>query len=261
MKKHPTWLLALLLGALAPAQQKEQPAPAAQGPDAKAEFDALTKDFGAAQRAYVTKYRQESEQAQKDNKPVKAFSYEDLAAEWTPKFQAGADKYKGQPGAFNFLLWVLGSGGDAARDPALATLLADHIAAPEFGRVAMLVGRQKDKLGADRVREIFTAILAKNSNDDVQAQVLLSRATMVLEATPPPDAAARQLALTDLHVGADKAKDKRLKAQLEGNLFEQEHLQIGMVAPEIEGKDLDGVAFKLSDYRGKVLLLDFWGYW
>ena len=36
---------------------------------------------------------------------------------------------------------------------------------------------------------------------------------------------------------------------------------IGAPAPEIAAKDLDGVAFKLSDYRGKVVLLDFWGHW
>jgi hypothetical protein len=35
----------------------------------------------------------------------------------------------------------------------------------------------------------------------------------------------------------------------------------GTVAPDIEGVDLDGVAFKLSDYRGKVVFLDFWGDW
>jgi hypothetical protein len=32
-------------------------------------------------------------------------------------------------------------------------------------------------------------------------------------------------------------------------------------APEIEGTDQDGKSFKLSDYRGKVVLLDFWGNW
>jgi hypothetical protein len=36
---------------------------------------------------------------------------------------------------------------------------------------------------------------------------------------------------------------------------------IGQVAPEIEGEDLDGSRFKLSDYRGKVVVLDFWGNW
>jgi hypothetical protein len=38
-------------------------------------------------------------------------------------------------------------------------------------------------------------------------------------------------------------------------------LKVGKVAPEITGADLDGKPFKLSDYRGKVILLDFWGHW
>ena len=31
--------------------------------------------------------------------------------------------------------------------------------------------------------------------------------------------------------------------------------------PEITGPDTDGVVFKLSDYKGKVLLIEFWGDW
>lgn len=46
-----------------------------------------------------------------------------------------------------------------------------------------------------------------------------------------------------------------------GEIFEMEHLQIGMEVPEIEGEDVDGVNFKLSDYRGKVVVIDFWGDW
>ena len=38
-------------------------------------------------------------------------------------------------------------------------------------------------------------------------------------------------------------------------------LNIGNEAPEIEAEDLDGETFKLSDYRGKVVMLDFWGDW
>jgi len=36
---------------------------------------------------------------------------------------------------------------------------------------------------------------------------------------------------------------------------------IGKTTQEIEAEDLDGKKFKLSDYRGKVVLLDFWGHW
>jgi len=36
---------------------------------------------------------------------------------------------------------------------------------------------------------------------------------------------------------------------------------IGEPAPEIEGEDIDGRPMKLSDYRGRVVMLDFWGDW
>ena len=36
---------------------------------------------------------------------------------------------------------------------------------------------------------------------------------------------------------------------------------VGKPAPPTRGTDADGVAFQLSDYRGKVVMLDFWGDW
>ena len=44
-------------------------------------------------------------------------------------------------------------------------------------------------------------------------------------------------------------------------LYELRNLSLGCVAPDIEGSDLDGKDFALSDYRGKVVMLDFWGDW
>lgn len=44
----------------------------------------------------------------------------------------------------------------------------------------------------------------------------------------------------------------------EPELFGLRHLAVGRTAPDIEGRDQDGVRFKLSDYRGRVVLLDFW---
>lgn len=45
-----------------------------------------------------------------------------------------------------------------------------------------------------------------------------------------------------------------------GELFELRHLRVGAPAPEIEGEDQHGVRFKLGDYRGKVVLLDYWSW-
>jgi len=43
--------------------------------------------------------------------------------------------------------------------------------------------------------------------------------------------------------------------------FELEHLTPGKKAPEIEGTDAEGNTFRLSDYRGKVVLLTFSANW
>jgi hypothetical protein len=32
-------------------------------------------------------------------------------------------------------------------------------------------------------------------------------------------------------------------------------------SPEIEGNDLEGKPMRLSDFRGKVVVLDFWASW
>jgi len=49
--------------------------------------------------------------------------------------------------------------------------------------------------------------------------------------------------------------------EAEPELYELQHLRVGSVAPDIAGEDLDGVPFKLRDYRGKVVLLVFWASW
>ena len=47
----------------------------------------------------------------------------------------------------------------------------------------------------------------------------------------------------------------------DADIFEAKFLSIGCVAQDIVGLDPDGVQLKLSDYQGKVVVLDFWGDW
>ena len=43
--------------------------------------------------------------------------------------------------------------------------------------------------------------------------------------------------------------------------FQLSKLAIGKAPPEIEADDLDGVPFRLTQYRGKVVVLTFWATW
>ncbi|MFO1078792.1 MAG: hypothetical protein U1E73_13805 [Planctomycetota bacterium] len=275
------FLGALLLVALAPAQQgtEQQPAPPAQ---AKQEFKELSDGYATAVREFSAKMRAEREAARKEGKPIPAVSMQGPVAEWMPKFKAGAEKYKGTDGAVPYLIWIAGQSREE-RDATMATLMHDHIKSPEIGgalrlitsemstlrRVSMVDGKRvteeaspEEKAAVEkRVRDRLSQIAKENPSPDVQAQALLARANLVLEARDEVDASKKPAAIADVRKALAIAVDPKLKAQMEGILFEQDHLQVGMVAPEIQGNDLDGVGFKLSDYRGKVVLLDFWGYW
>ncbi|MCH7689234.1 MAG: redoxin domain-containing protein, partial [Planctomycetes bacterium] len=58
--------------------------------------------------------------------------------------------------------------------------------------------------------------------------------------------------------GDVKIRGGTVGARAKSELYDIRHLGIGKLAPDIEGKDQDGKQFKLSDYRGKVVLLYFW---
>jgi hypothetical protein len=55
--------------------------------------------------------------------------------------------------------------------------------------------------------------------------------------------------------------DRVYADKVKGDLFEMKNLQVGCVAPEIIGKEISGKLMQLSSFRGKVVLLDFWGDW
>ena len=151
---------------------------------------------------------------------------------------------------------------------AIETLLRDHLASPAVAELPMMlqyVGRRS--LGDDKVEALLRDIVARADKGALKGNAMYALASM-LDADDLDPASERGQEVRKLMeaVAADYAdvKDARgrsIGARAEGWIFEKDHLQVGKVAPEIEGNDLSGVAFKLSDYRGKVVLLDFWGFW
>jgi hypothetical protein len=147
---------------------------------------------------------------------------------------------------------------------------ANYLARVKPERIAQLC--QVLSYSTDEVSEtLLRALLEKDPRREVQGLASLTLAQELkrrLEMTPAGgEATASQVRSESeklLRRAFDEFGDVKLavggtvgdKAKLE--LDDILHLAVGKVAPEIEGKDQDGNQFKLSDYRGKVVLLDFW---
>lgn len=100
-------------------------------------------------------------------------------------------------------------------------------------------------------------------------QVLKQRADSLAEKDAKTATHLRDESAQALRRAADKYGDVRIQydersfggiigEKAKKALYELRHLSIGMRALEIDGEDQDGKKFKLSDYKGKVVLLDFW---
>jgi peroxiredoxin len=57
------------------------------------------------------------------------------------------------------------------------------------------------------------------------------------------------------------AKKSTLGQEAQARLDDMLNLAVGKPAPEINGVDVDGKPLRLSDYRGKVVMLVFWASW
>jgi hypothetical protein len=121
---------------------------------------------------------------------------------------------------------------------------------------------------------LLRALMEKDSRREVQgaaclalARTLKNRADATPEAEAKQAAELRQQSEKTFELATQKYADVKMPYrgtigdQAKRELFELLHLAVGMQAPDIEGEDADGKQFKLSDYRGKVVLLDFWGHW
>lgn len=77
-----------------------------------------------------------------------------------------------------------------------------------------------------------------------------------LEMPDPADACLRHLRAA---LSGPLSEDSERIAR--GMLFAREHLLEGQLLPNVQAVDTDGVSFELADYRGRVTLIVFWGFW
>lgn len=222
---------------------------ATQGKTAQAVFEELEAEFVKARTEYIAQAQEKGEKI--DIKVV--------AEPFYSRFDEAAKRYAGTDDAVPFLAWiVMNFTDDKTRVNAVVDeILAHHIASAQLEPLAGGMSSLSGVIGEERAAELADAIMAQG-HPEVKATMLFFRgyyATMDRNASEEAKASATD----DLRRAAELGG--RYGGMAEGMLFEREKLQLGMEAPDIVAKDLDGVEFKLSDYRGKVVVIDFWGDW
>jgi hypothetical protein len=170
------------------------------------------------------------------------------------------------PLAGDVLAGIAINGGGLPIGQKAAELLIEKI--PEhvgIERLCMVLGRGRNPKTADMLK----TILEKSPNRGVKAAAALglanALATQVDQLGDQPEQAdqvaaeaEKYLVLVIEQYGKDNAA---LVKNAERDLKVLRTIRVGKEAPIISGVDLDEKEFKLSDYRGKVVLLDFWGNW
>ena len=150
-----------------------------------------------------------------------------------------------------------------------AKRLADRFGTEGMGKVALVAS----PLPHPAVRRLLQAVLDKNPHREdrgLACFALIKNLKIERDQTSEPAALKRidkQALGLVRRIGNQEFGDvtvndlplaDALKALAE-SLTPQ--LSPGSVAPEIIGKDLEGNRLKLSDYRGKVVMLQFWAGW
>jgi hypothetical protein len=277
----PLWLSALTL-LLAPsasfAQSATENAASTQG--FESEFEALLQRVGAAQNSYYAEMRALYSKFDKDkataeeqaafDKQVSELQAKDPSAAYVREFSELATRAKGTEVGAKAWMQVLQlgesiEGKDSPCARALETLLADHLASPALADLPMslLYTRSLER----KVRVDALQKLADGSPvDTVKGEALYSLGAMLTDEKSTPEERSRgrkafgQLAERFGSV-ASPTRGSTYGQLVEKSLFELDHLQLGMQIPDFEAVDEAGAKFKLSDYKGKVVVVDFWGFW
>ncbi len=252
----------LILGLLLPsgsASAARLVRPAAQDAvdDGARAIEEITADFHAAQARFNkavrgAKTKKERNQITRELRPE--------VTDFTKRLWDVAEANQGTSVEWEALHWIFRQSG-TERTRALEAIVARHLAQPELlDLVPQLTVR------GEKTRALVRKIGDEAQDRRVRGLALMHVATYWkrLSDRGVASAAARAEELCDRLLSDYRDVSHRrqaLQSFAQDTLWELRNLGIGMVAPEIEGEDIDGVSFRLSDYRGKVVVLDFWGDW
>jgi len=225
---------------------------APEDPATLASVDTVKQEFEAAQAAFFEKYSQTPEGEREALLRTERPSPDD----YVDQMLDIADEHEGEAAERDALIWVIQNSRSAETRNRSINILADgHAADAAIEPVLYAMPFYPDPTSMRFIR----TVLDENSHPNVKGIATYTLAKMTWQ-TEPDEARTLIDRVADEFADVDY-RGKSLGETVERDLFEIENLAIGKVAPDIAGEDIDGVEFNLSDYRGKVVVLDFWGDW
>ncbi len=232
-----------------------RPAGAASTPEK--EYKALVAEHDKAQAEFGKIYGAAKTDAERE-KAMKNYPQPD---KYAGRFLQLAEKNPKDAAALDALIWIVSRARYAPEaDQALRRLTEDYVTSEKLGPACQSVVYSQSK----EAEKLLRAALDKNPHEEVQAFATISLGRYLLNRGEDAKAKAEAEKLFERvaeKFARVKGYDRRLGEEAKAELFEIRNLAIGQVAPEIEGVDVDGKKFKLSDYAGKVRVIDFWGDW
>jgi hypothetical protein len=244
----------LLLGVAPFARAQEKP------PDPQVEFDKLVEQYSAAQQEYYRPYQEAK--TEEESRKIQLDPAKDPRKTYRAKFEDLAGRAKGSEAGCKCWIWVFSNAYD---DPdtlqrAFDAIRGEYLKSAALEDFVPALGWMGEAVGKDKAADLMEKLLAESPHDGVRAAVLVTQASAVIQGHNG-NAEEIKSARAKLERVQKEFGKTRYAAQAAGMLFEEDHLQIGMQAPDFDALDQDGKPWKLSDYRGKVVVVDFWGYW
>jgi hypothetical protein len=170
-----------------------------------------------------------------------------------PRFLDFAEKHGDSRQALDALTWVLRNvSGTREVDRAVELVVRNHLESK-----AMLETCQQLANGpAANGEGLLRVVLEKSPDRDIRAWACFALAKDVAQRAGSDEKRQAEVDRLLDRIARDFGEVRSLSP-----VVSDFRRSVGRVAPEIEGEDIDGKKFKLSDYRGKVVVLDFWGHW
>jgi hypothetical protein len=234
---------------------------AVESQDADERFEALTDEMSAIVaewRAVISEARAASEAG--DKEAMDAIPMRPDFSALAPKFEQAAADYAGSDDAVAFLMWMLTQGGEDAGKKAIVTLTSAHAGSALLAEYGGMFPNLDRMCSEEAAQAFIAAVKAENKNIDVIGWVTLTQLGDTVN-NAELDSDEYKSARKELLGIAEKVESDELRDKIQGSIDLREKFGEGVVSPDIEGIDLDGTDFKLSDYKGKIVFLDFWGDW